>query len=127
MTIGQASDPAVVWGKERGFKTRLEIEPSSEQVPGERRTPRYAQKAVWMRGTWGETRKRKTTDSLGNFEAIFSEPVAPTAGEADWPIGNYLRNFRGKHSRTRKNGRGRDRYPPHRVWQIRYFPVVYLF
>ena len=55
-----------------------------------------------MRGTWGETRERQTTDSFGNFEDIFSEPVAPATGEADWLIGDCLRDFRGKHSHTRK-------------------------
>ena len=75
----------------------------AEQAPVERLTRRHAQKAVWMRGTWGETRKRQTTDPFGNFEDIFSEPVAPATGEADWLLGNCLRNFRGKHSRTRKN------------------------
>ena len=60
------------------------------------------QKVVWMRETWWKTRKRQTTDSFGNFEDMFSEPVALATGEADWLIGNRLRNFLGKHSRTRK-------------------------
>ena len=32
----------------------------AEQAPEARRTRRHAQSAVWMRGTWGETRKRQT-------------------------------------------------------------------
>ena len=84
------------------------------------------QKVVWMRGARGEKRERQTTDSFGNVWDMSSEPVAPATGDADWLMGNGLRNFRGKHSHTRKNGRGRDIYPPHMVWQIRYFPVVYL-
>ena len=57
-----------------------------EQAPGKLGTPRHAQKAVWMRGTWGETRKRQTMDSFGIFEDIFSEPVVPAMGESDWLI-----------------------------------------
>ena len=50
----------------------------------------------------GRDPKRQTTDSFGNFEDIFSEPVAPATGEADWLIDNCLCNFCGKHNHTRK-------------------------
>ena len=63
----------------------------AEQAPG----IRHAQKVVWMRGTWGETRDRQATDSFGNFEDVFSEPVAPATGEADWLLATACVIFAG--------------------------------